>query len=428
METLYDYILENATKFEFKAASLEELLSNAPKLRAHKQVELVKRFFERLNQTQNIDTFIFADEGTYFKIPYTYTKQIENLIKSEFSDVLKYKINGEKIKVFFIDKGEIFETGTGSIGNVSTQHQEQATCAIWNEYVKAAKENNMLDLNDKVRIMNIISDLSSNFNDSWIESFVHQVVCISKYFENMGLNPFEYTLCRYGDTNDVAVAYKNFTTQYARLMHGRRDSFDPVDVIAYQNASAAISSLQDCMSFEDPTQMKDKYLEVAFNKSIFGFSLKKISKNPKYDLYNNGGESKCVYVSGYDVTPSNNNLVVSCTGKFNFDAITDENGEVHGRVKVVELVMRSFGSGRAYIDCTTREDDDEVVPTLGKCPVHIWRPILNCDKTDDLSECMRKFQTFLTNKTDNEVKSALKVIIDGAVKDGSTCLPFILIH
>ena len=64
METLYNCILENATKFEFKASSLEELLSNAPKLRAHKHVELVKRFFERLDKNQNIDTFIFADEGT----------------------------------------------------------------------------------------------------------------------------------------------------------------------------------------------------------------------------------------------------------------------------------------------------------------------------------------------------------------------------
>ena len=45
-----------------------------------------------------------------------------------------------------------------------------------------------------------------------------------------------------------------------------------------------------------------------------------------------------------------------------------------------------------------------------------------------MEDSLAAFNEFLSTKEEKEVKSALKDIIQGAIKQGPKCLPFILIH
>lgn len=433
MKSLYELVLENTTKFDNYVSNFNELVSTCDTLRACSNKELLKQFFDDVVNSANYrpdELFIYALGAQYFKVPYAFNNYIMQLINSKYSNDLKYTTSGKKIKVFFKNqKGELFETGSGSIGRVSTAHQEEATCIVWNAYIDAVSNNIDFNLRDHTFIKNLVSDLTSNFDKEWILTFTKQVMCISDYLNKLGLDPVKYKLCRYGSKEGIGSAYKKYIDSYTKEIGGKKDNFDPSDVILYKvdEISKINQSLNSYCA--NPIENKIKYIEELFNKHLLkGLSLKKISgtKDAQYDIYNTGSANKVEKVSSFNIKiRRDTNLTVLCKGIFNFDNITDGDGEELNNQKRVELVMRSFGANQVGIDCTLRETKKTKSPTLGKCPARIWREILKCDESDDLVQCVAKFKEFLNNKN---CIIGLEKIIKGSIKEGPLCFPFVLIH
>ena len=125
-------------------------------------------FKDSNNESEKL--FIYSLESSYFKIPYSYGESIIDAIDAIDHDnnIFNYQQKGIKVIVRANGiPGKIFETGTGSIGRISTSQQETATCMVWNEYVKQPVEY-MDDLNN---IKTIIKDMCCEFDESWIKAF-----------------------------------------------------------------------------------------------------------------------------------------------------------------------------------------------------------------------------------------------------------------
>ena len=139
------------------------------------------------------------------------------------------------------------------------------------------------------------------------------------------------------------------------------------------------------------------------------------------------GDDNIGEVKGFEVLNDRENNIridVKCTGDFKFGDYVDSDMKYVENTKTIRITMRTFGSGRVGVDCSVYSDKDTSAPSLGKCPVDIWRSILKCNKNDDIIECIKKFKDFLKNKPNQK----LTEIIRGAVKEGPYCLPFILIN
>ena len=439
MKTLYQILLEGATatKFDLYVSTFEELRSTCKELRVNSEkYDFLNEFWEdvvKVADYKPTEFFIYAVGAQYFKVPYALGSAIKQCIGQKYSDKLKFSESGKKIKVNSTDsKGVLFETGSGSIGRVSTAHQETATCRVWNAYVEAMLDNKEFDINNHEFIKNLVSDITSEFDSEWISTFQKQVICIVEYLKSIDRNPLEYRLFRYDDGSKIGNAYKTYISSYVSVMKGKKDNFDPADVIAYHKDSEAyiIGKLKKYSN--TPVESKELYIKDLFNMHLIkGISLKKIPgsiKSAKYDIYNVGAANKCEKVISFTYTPKPNYITVVCKGDFNFDNITDSEGNEIGSERVVELVMRSFGSGQTGVDCTLKETRGSKAPTLGKCPTRYWREILNCKDENDLQSYLAKFKEVLETLSKEEICTKLENMIKGAIKEGPHCFPFILIH
>ena len=438
MKSLYQVILESesATKFDAYTSSFDELLKLNDTLRVNGSIfEFLKDFFNDVIVLANYkpeELFIYAHGSTYFKIPYAFGSAIKQCIGTKYSDLLRFTESGNKIKVYpFKGKGLLFETGSGSIGRVSTEHQETATCVVWNAYVDAMVENKQFDLQNTEFIKNLVSDLTSDFDSEWISTFQKQVICLTEYFEYIGVDPLDYKLFRYGDKSAVGKAYQKYIQSYVKAVEGKKDNFDPADVVAYdKNQESQIASMLNSYC-KTPVESKESYINELFNEHLIkGLSLKKISgpKAAKYDIYNIGGANKCEKVNSFTYIRKPNSITIQCKGNFNFDNITNGDGDVVGNEKYVELTMRSFGSGQTAVDCTLKETSKKHSPTLGKCPARFWRQELGCGDKWDLHKNLKQFETMLKETEDEKMCIKLETIIRGAIKEGPLCFPFVLIH
>lgn len=438
MKSIYQVILEgeSATKFDAYTSSFDELLKLNDTLRANAPgYEFLKEFFNDVIELANYkpeELFIYAHGATYFKIPYAFGSAIKQCIGEKYSSMLKFTESGNKIKIYpFKGRGELFETGSGSIGRVSTEHQETATCIVWNAYVDAMIENKQFDLQNTEFIKNLVSDLTSDFDSEWILTFQKQVICLVEYFKYIGVDPLNYKLFRYGDKSTIGKAYQKYIKSYIKIVKGLKDNFDPADVIAYERDSESQIASTLNSYCQNPVESKKKYITDLFNKHLIkGLSLKKISgpKAARYDIYNIGCVNKCEKVNRFDYVKKANSITVKCWGNFNFDNITDGDGEIVGTEKYVELTMRSFGSGQTALDCALKETSKKNSPTLGKCPARFWREELDCEEGFNLHQNIDQFEIILKKTADNAMRGKLETLIKGAIKEGPLCFPFVLIH
>lgn len=446
MQSLYEHLLNynimegTKTKFDRFVSTFDELMDNNITLSAHKNRELVSNLIKDIIDEadyQPEELFIYSEGGSYFKIPYAFNEAILIVLKRpEYVDDFKCQVHGNKIKVSFTKRGgEIFETGSGSIGRVSTAQQETATCLVWNAYVDAVRENKNLDVMDKATVQNIVSDLAAAFDSEWISTFGKQVNTIMQYLESLGKDPLDYKLCRYGEKeaeDSVGKAYESFISAYTKVVEGQKDNFDPSDVILYKESSRGtiVSKLKSYAS--DPINNKPVFTKELFDTVLLqGISLKKIAgnKNGCYDRYNVGDGNKVekVYKFSIDRHSNDKQVIVLCEGNFSFDNVTDGDGKEIKVSPIVKLVMRSFGSGQTAVDCLIKEIKGKQSPSLGKCPARFWRNIINVPKKSSLHVNIEKFNEFLKGDT-SSVLTGLGEIIKGAIKEGPNCFPFILLH
>ena len=436
---------DSKTKFEHSTNNFNELLSKNPKLNANKNPDAVETLIEELVTIANYrpeEMFIYAIGANNFKIPYEFYEAICLVSNNpKYTSIFKFKdksnITKRKIEVSFINGGLVFETGNGSIGKVSTEQQETATCIVWNAYVNALREHSSFDTSDKSFIKGLVAELAANFDDAWISNFGKQCVAITKYLESIGCDPKDYKMCRYGENaakNKVSHAYSKFIKNYTTEIGGQKDNFDPSDVLIYLESEAdnLISLLNSYAA--DPVNCKKSYLTDVFEKKLLqGLSLKKIAgnKDGRYSKYNTGdqNEARIGDVTSYEVSKrsNSNQYIIWVEGNFRFDDITDSEGEEVKSTSSVTITLRSFGEPGPGMDICINE---KKAPTLGKCPARIWREIcgLPLRTTSPLAQCTSAMKNFMENNNEELIKQKLKHIIAAAVKEGPACFPFILLH
>ena len=448
-EYLQNQIITEAstTKFEHYTndinylKGLEKLYINNPKKIPD---EVHKNFIEKLKNVSSSHKpvpdrlFIYSLEGKYFRIPYEYTNSIlKEFDNSEYFTVKKSN-SSEKIKIYY-NKIKLFETGDGSIDKVSSKEQELATCLIWNKYIDLRSQN----LDFSINIINdIVKDISPNFTNNWIKSLFEQVTTIEKLLLKYGINENDivnYKLCLYDSTiadDDLNISelYKKLITKYSKFYKGNKNHFDASDIILY-NKKLDIDSFKAFVNDDivDGTQTKKIFIDNFFStRDIMGISLKQITATPKFEEYNINGEYKIKRIDSVEIVEnktSENYLRVLCKGDFNFDNLNDEeDNEIQNKNQNVYITLRSFGPNNIAMDCIISDASNKISPSLGKCPVKIWREILNVDKNDNITTCINAFKEFLTTNDEDYIKRRINIIIKKAIKEGPNCFPFILIH
>lgn len=401
---------------------------------------LVDIFKDSNNKSKEL--FIYSPDSTYFKIPYVYIEDVKRAFNNKrFNRSFKLKLLDDiKLVVYTNNHIKIFETGAGSIGRISTSQQETATCMVWNKYVEQVNEFNLDNVNC---IDSVVKDISCNFDTSWINSFCDQVKAISSY---LGEEYPKYRMCRFGDNDEVSKAYKELITKYVDKIKNdgqsigrRKDNYDPSDVLIYKvgvlnDIASTISNLTTSINNQpNIIDVKKSFIDDLFSKKLLmGISLKKISKAgaARYQLFNdktNNDEKNNVIqnVSKFRIkSKSGSQLVIECDGPFNFSNLTDASGDEVGKQRSVILTMRSFGSGSTGVDCKLHED----AAPLGKCSVDVWRSIIGAGISTPTDKCIELFNEYIKNNDESKVRGKLTDIIKSAVKEGSLCFPFILIH
>lgn len=438
MKSLIDYIFESvlSKRFENSTGNFQTLLTKVGKLNIRKFPELKSFFNEVLNgnPNQGSDSFIYSMEATYFKMPYEYTPIIKTLA-STHPDITIKENGGEKISLYY-SKKKIMETGRCSIDKVSTSLQEGATCSLFNICMSIGEKEDvdLTKLKDLEYIKNVLIDVCGTeaeiFNKSWLASFGKQVLVLAQCISGMNLDPRNYRMTRYGNSDVVAQSYTGMVKSYTKWVGGEgrnmKDVFDPSDVILYLN-SAEPKIEEICVEGSDTDsciKIKDRYKEELFIKHIcMGVSLKKITaRNGRIDMFNIGSDNLVQKVTEVSICDTEGKgMSVICKGKFNFDGVVDENGEYVGKQREVIVTMRTFGSGNVGVDVKLREPGS---PALGKCPVNIWRSILGCKMGDDINTCVDKFRELVSKESCEEMMQIIKY----AVKEGPHCFPFLLIH
>jgi hypothetical protein len=453
MKTILEY-LQNQIITEASVTKFEHYTNDIDALKGLNQLYInnpekipdvvYEKFIEKLKNVSKDHNpaadklYIYALEKKFFKIPYEYTDSIlQEFEKSEYFTI-KYSNGSEKIKVYY-GKIKLFETGEGSINNVSSTEQELATCLIWNKYIELKSQN----LDFTIDIVNdIIKDISPNFTSNWVKSLAEQVNAIEVLLKRYGIPETDianYKLCLYGSTIDdddlhIGELYKKLITKYSKFFKGNKHHFDPSDIILY-NKNLDIDSFKELTNdnITDGTQTKKLFMDTFFStRDIMGISLKQITTTPKIEEYNINSECKVKYIDSVEIVEnksSENYLRVLCKGDFNFDNLTDEDGnEIQNKNQNIYVTLRSFGSDCIAMDCTINDVSNKTSPSLGKCPVKIWRKMLNLDKDDNITTCINAFKEFLTTNNEDYIKSRFNVIIKKAIKEGPNCFPFILIH
>lgn len=447
MKNIKEYIMEavESGKFDNTADSIHDLISNAPHLNICDLPNNIKDAFDNLSKSINIDNpFIYAKGETYFKMPYGYNDELQNICKT-LDNIHVDVIDDKKVKVYYIDgkKYRIMETGSGSINKIPTDIQEKGTCLVFNEYMDQIQNGGDLScIDDSNYIKSIIKDLFTGYkiDGSWIKSYSFQIKAltemIKQIIEEIGgaTEAYNYRIAKYGAISDyehVSKAYTRMARAYAKVMGGRKDVFDPTDIILFDKTK--VNSIVECCKVgvdeKECADIKDNFLRNCFNKRIcMGISLKKLNKIGRIELYNTGNHNVVHEVTDYKLidTKGKNNVTVLCEGEFNFDGVVDENGQpVHKKDQVI-LTMRTFGSGILAMDVTLSKNGKLSGPAIGKCPVDIWKKVIN-SKSKNISDNIRMFEKFITRKIDGD-KDKVKLLISAAIKEGPHCFPFILLH
>ena len=431
-------IIESSTRFDKYTNSFDDLINVCPTLRAKREAKDVEMLINDIISSSDYitnKTFIYAPKGLFFKVSYSYYKEIKEIVNSpKYKDKFKTTDKGGgKIVVSYINGGIIFETGAGSIGRITTAQQETAKCVVWNTYIDNLRnDDDVFNVNDRDTIKNVIKDIADDFDDDWISTFIKQVTTITEYIKKFGGDPSDYKLCRYGESesnNIVSSAYKLFIDKYISVLEGQKDNFDPSDVILYKESETnnIVNALNKYC--DNVIENKNNFINNLFKTHLLqGLSLKKIvGKNTcRYEEFNTGDQNvnRIGDVTDFHILRSRtpNCVSVICKGNFKFDDITDEEGNIIKTEHSLKLKLRTFGDGRTGIECFINDSKE---PTLGKCPVRIWKPIIGVNDKEDITICIEKFKTMLENKN---VKDNLKTIIQYAVKEGPACFPFILLH
>ena len=395
-----------------------------------------------------------AGEKAFFKAPRELSDEIKNAFICEKIEGVLIKGEGEKIHLYY--KGvKLMETGRGSKKDgVKTKDQEDATCLVFNVYMDSVEyDKDFNKIGDLEYIKNVLSEKfpSHSFDNIWLKCFSNQVMSLVDYLYRItgNKNIASYRLVRFderGRHTEVSRMYTNMVKSYAKIKGMRRDVFDPTDVILFDKNKIDVikANCKIPSDEESANQIRNNFLENCFKPRIcMGVSLKKLSKSGRIKEYNTGSES-IESIKSYEIIypkkPTSKNIMVKCSGKFDLNETTDINKKTVKDVTNIALTLRTFSEGIVAMDATvTNATGSYEGPSLGKCPVNIWRPILGVKKNEykDIDACMSKFKKFLgvedddqvlDGKNKRQVLDGLKELIDGAVKEGPSCFPFILIH
>ena len=266
METLTEYTRLNfikpaESKFNKYVSESEDILNICGRIKQLGIEDIMHQYFDdlvRIAKYRPKEFFIYSDNKPYFKIPYVFFDSILQL-ESEYPQ-LSLDSKGIKIKVSYKGK-KIFETGSGSVGRVSTEQQEMATCIVWDSV------HNGIDINDAVY------RIEGGFDSEWKETFKKQVNVISKYLKSFGLNPSDYRLVRFGQ-DELGKMYKKFITAYTKQISGRKDNHDPSDVLLYsvKDLNNIIDELKSykCKDIDDAIECRCKFIQNLF---IYNFKI-----------------------------------------------------------------------------------------------------------------------------------------------------------
>ena len=366
----------------------------------------------------NYEIFKYSDSGNYFKIDYEYDRGLFTM-NHENTEV---DWKGKK-GILYYNGHKILELGEGSIGKISTKDQETITCTLYNSIFVDVDSK---DINGE-HIDNLIGDKLSGVTGEnvWRQSYYKQMTALNNYLET----PWEFKMVHYSGTDDnVMKAYAEFVNAYKKTNNksNSKDAYDPSDVILYKKSETSniVGILNDCTNKckDDPTEAKKLYLEELFKKGLCrGISLKQVRGKGECEEFNVGVNSnKIQKVNKYKLIKSDKQLYIKAYGKFLLSDITDENGNEVKDGKEMEVTLRQFGSNQVAVDVNNGG------PALGKCPVNVWRGILDLKGVKGIKDNVEKANEFLN--TNPQKCEQIKLIIQGALKEGGDCLPFILLH
>ena len=433
MKPLITYLYEaiQSKRFSNYTSNLEKLCG-IEHLHICKDEKLKKFFGDIISSNSHLSKtpFIYSAGAKYFKMPYEFTPVIKAAAIGHDFEIREE--GGEKISLLYKGK-KIMETGRGSNDRVPTKLQEDSTCLLWNICMDVSDEENagLEKLNDMEYVKNIIVDAygedAEKLTRSWIASFSKQITTLVEYCKSLNIDPKEYRMVRYGDKSKVAESYTAMVKSYTKFVGGEgrnmKDTYDPSDVILYKvsevdsirNVCKPGNDDESCMS------IMAQYKEKLFIPHIcMGISLKQILSRGKVDVFNVHSNSMVGDIREVSVSPSTKNgLTLLCNGTFNFDDTTDENGEHIKKTSSVQIVMRTFGGGRVGVEVKLNERG---CPSLGKCPVDVWREELGCNQSDKIDVCVRELANHISDK------EKIAKLIKYAIKEGPHCFPFLLLH
>lgn len=423
---------ESKTLYRETTTNIDDLFKIIPIVPEIK--DELKQILSEIEDKEKRDiTFVYNKNNRVFKIPYVFTDVIEVVIE-KYTDY-EIKHFGKKVKVYHTNFGQVFETGNGSIKNITTAEQETAFCEIWNKLC----ENDVKLTSDWVKT--IIGDLANYVDNDWIHTWTTTANAIIGYLSDGEKKPKDYIAVRVGDNkNIIGKTHNQFVHNYAKRVVGKsvkKDIFDPSDVILYYkpketNIKGTLGKLIDGLNTRGTSDIKKQYYDELVGNFIYvPISLKKLSSKNKHNIsilnctVNSGGTGSVNKFIIHNME-NTNQINVMCTCNLCFNGMTDENGDEITSVHMVNVTMRSFDKNNSVdIDVTLNHKN---IPTLGKCPRATWRKYLNLTKSNKMEDSLTAFNEFLSTKEEEDIKTALKDIIQGAIKQGPNCLPFILIH
>lgn len=383
------------------------------------------------------------------KIPFAFDEHGNIKLRRDIAEEMGY---GNKSAVHGINIGN----GSLKIGKyISTRDQELATVILWNRMVRFNGDD-VLDSLDKIK--KVVAqdsgiDKSGNtidLDDSWCTSCALQISAIKKYIESRGWDWREYAATRYDDKSDknsgpAGREYAQFVRNYIAACESEynvgvsKDTYDPSDIILVrrgavdwdEKANSAVSCVQKLIkdtAGKTYTEMHDIYREVFKRGEIIGISLKKITSSPKYDVFNVGEDKSKVNISKIEPVQysrargqqSISGFSYRCPGDYEFSETSDPEAKDPTKgisENAMYVTCRSF-SGKKDLDIDIKA---ETGPALGKVPRELWRKLLGV--TNKYSESNIEL---IASKLNNE--DTMTKLIQGGIKNGPWCLPFVLIH
>lgn len=440
--------------------------------------KLLKQIFDKGGKFRAV----YDKSSPVFKISRFYVNSVDNLFSNGNVIIDDYefscRIGGgtdrtiycETVRNSYNQHIKVFELGTGSIGKVKTEEQEQATVSIWNYLIDNGIDIILKDPNRYETITTNVTELAEQIkaDDTWIMSCVSQVEQILKFLRSRPKISKDdiknYRAIRYGykdpqNSDNVAQAHELFLKNYLNLVKisndfsktPQKDNYDPSDILLYNhNKQTEISNkLKELTKLTDVNQIFDEYKNLFDKDLLFGISLKKMSKEPSFELFNINRSGKTIkdYVCTVEnveeckTTKNGNGAYAIIEGKFSFEGIanpetieTNNKGDVIVKdftTKTLKVSLRTFGSGTIGLDIAEM-NGKSTGPALGKVPVNIWRTLLKVNERANLETCITNFINVFGNvdgkNTEKSNKQIAEEIIVGGIKNGPWCLPFVLVH